>query len=378
MLFRFELTTAILFGNGSISQVGEEVAKLGHKAMIVTYPDIRRIGLLDKVLKDLKEKNVDSILFEKVEPNPRTTTVGEGAAIARKENIDLVIGLGGGSAMDATKGIALASSGTVPILDYMLKRAEVKGVVPPIIQIPTMAGTGSEINHGAILTHWETHVKRGIGDHCLQAKVAIIDPEITLSVPLHQTKAGGIDIFSHVLEPYLTDDTPTPLTDGIRETCMKMVVKYLPRVIAHLDDLGARTELSWASAIATSQFAQMGSGDGSPTCHGIEHALSGYYDVTHGDGLAALLPAWMRSFYWVRENRFKSLGKNVFGKEDGINATEEFFESVGMRLQLRNLGCKLEDAQAIAELAIKSSPQLKNHPTPLDTSAIIKIFKDSF
>ena len=194
MLSRFELTIAILFGAGTISKVGEEAAKLGHKAMVVTYPDIRRIGLLDKVLRDLKENKIDAIVFEKVEPNPRSTTIDEGAAIARKEKIDLVIGLGGGSAMDTAKGIALASSGTASIWDYMLKRADVKGVVPPIIQIPTMAGTGSEINYSAVITNWETHIKSGLGDSRLQAKVAIIDPEITLSVPLHQTKAGGIDI----------------------------------------------------------------------------------------------------------------------------------------------------------------------------------------
>ena len=164
MLVRFELPTAILFGAGSIGKVGEEAAKIGHKAMVVTYPDIRRIGLLDKVLKDLKENKIDAVVFEKVEPNPRSITVDEGAAIARKEKCDLMIGLGGGSAMDAAKGIAVASSGTAPIWDYMMKKTDVKGIVPPIIQIPTMAGTGSEINFSAVITHWETHVKSGLRD----------------------------------------------------------------------------------------------------------------------------------------------------------------------------------------------------------------------
>ena len=378
MLSRFKLTTLVLFGAGAVTQVGEEAAKLGRKAMVVTYPDIRRIGILDKVLKDLKQNKVDAVVFEKVEPNPRSTTIDEGAVIARKEKIDLVIGLGGGSAMDTAKGIALASSGTDSIWDYLSKRIAVKGIIPPIIQIPTMAGTGSETNNIAVITNWETHVKGGLGDPRIQAKVAIIDPAITLSVPLHQTKAGGIDIFSHVLEPYLADSTPTPMTDGIRETCMKIVVKYLPRVVAHPDDIDARTQLSWASTTATSQLAEWGGGGRSATCHAIENALSGYYDVTHGDGLAALLPAWMRSFYQVRQDRFNSLGKNVFGKEDGIKATEDFFESVGMRLRLRDLGCKLEDAQAIAELAVKSSPFLAEHPTPLDVNAIAKIYRDSF
>ena len=379
MSFRFELKTLIIFGTGCINEIGKEAAKLGHKAMVVTYPDIRRIGLLDKVIRDLQGKNIDVTIFEKVEPNPRTTTVDEGAEIARKAKIDLVIGLGGGSVMDAAKGIALASSGIAPIWDYWLKRAEVKGVVPPIIQVPTMAGTGSEMNPGAVLTHWETHIKEPVSDPHLQATVAIIDPEITLSVPLHQTKAGGFDIFTHVAEPYLTDSNPRPLTDGIRETCMKMVVKYLPRVISHLDDLEARTELSWASTIAMSQFAFLGSSyDVCATCHSIEHALSGYYDLTHGDGLAALFPAWMRSFSRVREERFRSLGKNVFGKEDGLKAMEEFLGSVGMKLRLRDLGCKLGDAELIADLAIKSSPMVKTHPTLLDANAIAKIYRDSF
>jgi alcohol dehydrogenase YqhD (iron-dependent ADH family) len=378
MLSKFEFTTAILFGAGVINKVGEEAAKLGDKVMVVTYPDIRRIGLLDKVLKNLKESKLDVVVFEKVEPNPRTTTLEEGAAIARMEKIDLVIGLGGGSVMDSAKGIALASSGIASIWDYMINQAEVKGVVPPIIQVPTMAGSGAEMTSGAVLTNWEMHVKKPVGHPRLQAKVAIIDPEITLSVPLHQTKAGGVDILFHVLEPYLTDAAPTMLTDGIRETCMKMVVKYLPRAIAHLDDLEARTQLSWASTIATSQIGLLGGGGGSPTCHGIEHALSGYYDLTHGDGLAALFPAWMKSFNKVREDRFKSLGKNVFGKEDGLNAIEEFLERVGMKLRLGKLGCKLQHAQVIAELTIKSSPMLNDHPTPLDTNAIVKIFQDSF
>ena len=378
MLPRFELTIAVLFGAGAVTQVGEEAAKFGRKAMVVTYPDIRRIGLLDKVLKDLKSNKVDAVVFEKVEPNPRSTTIDEGAVIAREEKIDLVIGLGGGSVMDTAKGIALASSGTASIWDYLSKHIALKGIVPPIIQIPTMAGTGSETNNIAVITNWETHIKGGLGDPRIQAKVAIIDPAITLSVPLRQTKAGGIDILSHVLEPYLTDSKPTPMTDGIRETCMKIVVRFLPQVIAYPHDIDARTQLSWASTTATSQLAEWGGGGRSATCHAIENALSGYYDVTHGDGLAALLPEWMRSFYQVRQDRFKSLGRNVFGKEDGLQATEDFFESVGMRIRLRDLRCKLEDAQAIAELAVKSSPYLSEHPTPLDVNVIANIYRDSF
>ncbi len=375
---RFELTTKILFGVGRIGKLGEEAKNLGQRALIVTHPDIRRIGLLDKVLEDLKDKGVDAVTFEKVKPNPRSSTIDEGAEVARSEKIDLIIGLGGGSAMDTAKGIALASSSTKPIWSYAGITTEVSGTVPPIIQVPTMAGTGSEINNGAIITNWETHVKTGVGSPYMQAKVAIIDPELTLTVPENQTKAGGIDTFTHVVEPYITDEAPTPLTDGIRETVMRMVVKYLPQALARLDDIEARTQLSWASTMAMSQFVRLGGGRGLLTCHGIEHALSGYYDVIHGEGLAALLPTWMRFTLPAMKNRFDLLGKNVFGETDGILATEEWLGNMGMRLRLRDLGCELERADEIAQLVIESSPWVSGHPRTLDVEAIAQIYRDSY
>jgi hypothetical protein len=373
--FNFQLTTAIMFGPGSINNLGQEAAKLGHKALLVTYPDIKRIGLLDRVVKDLKEKNIDVVIFDKVQCNPRTTTVDEGAEFARKENPDFFIGLGGGSVMDTTKGIAITSTGTAPVWDYALHQATPQGPIHPIIQVPTIAGTGSEMNPSAVLTNWESHIKMSLGGFpALQAKVAIVDPALTLTVPMRQVKAGGVDILSHLIEYYLTDDTPSPLTDGISETGMKMVVEYLPRAIAHPDDIKARTELSWVSTVAMSKIARLGGGGGNMTCHAIEHALSGYYDITHGEGLAALLPVWMRHFYRANNTRFNSLGKNVFGKKDGLKATEQFLDNIGMRLRLGDLGCKLEETQMITDLVIKSYPGR----LALDANAIADIYRNSF
>jgi len=364
-----------MFGPGSINNLGQEAAKLGHKALLVTYPDIKRIGLLDRVVKDLKEKNIDVVIFDKVQCNPRTTTVDEGAEFARKENPDFFIGLGGGSVMDTTKGIAITSTGTAPVWDYALHQATPQGPIHPIIQIPTIAGTGSEMNPSAVLTNWESHIKMSLGGFpALQAKVAIVDPALTLTVPIRQVKAGGVDILSHLIEYYLTDDTPSPLTDGISETGMKMVVEYLPRAIAHPDDIKARTELSWVSTVAMSKIARLGGGGGNMTCHAIEHALSGYYDITHGEGLAALLPVWMRHFYRANNTRFNSLGKNVFGKKDGLKATEQFLDNIGMRLRLGDLGCKLEETQMITDLVIKSYPGR----LALDANAIADIYRNSF
>ena len=375
MLFSFQVTTKILFGTGSIDNLGQEAEKLGRKALIVTYPDIRRVGLLDKVLNALKEKGIDTVVFEKVQCNPHTTTIDEGAELARKEKPDFLIGLGGGSAMDTTKGIALTTGGRAGVWDIMMNRAKVEWPALPIIQVPTIAGTGSELNPNAVLTHWDTHIKMPLNGYpSLYAKVAIVDPALTLTVPMRQVKAGGVDILSHLIEHYLTDTTPSPLTDGISETGMRMVVEYLPKAIAHPDDLKARTELSWASTVSMSQISRLGGGGGSMTCHSIEHALSGLYDITHGEGLAALLPVWMKHFYKINNTRFSSLGKNVFGKKDGLKATEQFLDSIGMRLRLGALGCKLEDIPIITDIVSKSSPGL----VTLDADTVAEIYRGSF
>ena len=378
MITTFHLPTRILFGAGSIDRIGEEAGALGKKALIVTYPDIRRIGLLDRVHNILKESGVDFLTFDEVEPNPRSTTVDRGARIAADEKIGLVIGLGGGSAMDTAKAITLASTDSKPIWYYAENRVAVTGTVPSIIQVPTIAGTGSEVNAGAVITNWETHQKMSIPNRCMWAKTAIIDPELTLTVPERLTAAGGVDIFSHLVENYLMPEEPLPVNDAIREAVMKVVVNYLPQTLAKLDDVDARTQLSWASTIAMSQIIRLGGTVGSMTCHGIEHAISGYYDVTHGEGLAALLPAWMKHISPVRKERLDLLARNVFEKADGIRATEEWFERVGMRLRLRDLGCELERAEEIADITVKTFRNIRLHPRPLDAKAITEIYRNSF
>ncbi|MFC1949130.1 iron-containing alcohol dehydrogenase [Chloroflexota bacterium] len=377
MISRFYIPVRLVFGDGAIDQLGEEAKAIGKKALIVTYPDIRKVGLLDRVEKNLKENGVDTLAFEEVEPNPRSSTIDRGADIVRKEKVDLVIGLGGGSAMDAAKGIATASSGKTSVWDYVIKKSGVTGSVPSLIQVPTMAGTGSEMNAVAIISNWETHEKSALMNPCQWAKVSIVDPAITVTVPRNQTAAGGVDTFSHLVEYYCMPESPLPLNDAYREAVLKIVVKYLPKALANLDDLEARIQLSWASTIAMSNLAQLGGTVGFMTCHGIEHAVSGKYDVTHGAGLAALLPAWMRSILPVRKARLDMLGKNVFGKSDGIKAFEEWLEEVGMRVRLRDMGCEPEAADEIADLTIRTFPALNLHPTKLDAEAIARIYRES-
>jgi alcohol dehydrogenase len=377
MISLFSLPVKLVCGPGCIQQIGEEAQGLGRKALIVTYPDIRRLGILDTVVKSLESKGIAIKIYEDLEPNPRAPSIDRGAIVARQGKVDLVIGLGGGSAMDAAKCIALASSGQAPIWDYVMNKAAVTGPVPSLIQVPTLAGTGSEINPIAVITDWESHEKRILVHPALWAKAAIVDPAVTLSVPAKLTASGGLDTLAHILECYLMPQEPLPINDALREGVMKVVVRTLPRVLAHPEDMDARAQLSWASTFAGSGISRFGGTVGNMTCHGIEHGVGGYFDINHGAGLAALLPVWMKQFRPVRQQRFALLGANVFGQIDGIRGFEEWLECIGMKYRLRDLGCDLNRAEDIAATALKVW-DFRFHPTPMEATTIAQIYREAF
>jgi len=382
MAITFYLPTKLIFGSGSVTKLGTEAKELGSRAMLVTgLRSARQTGLMDRVTRDLEDNGLEVFIFDKIMPNPRASVVDEGAGIVRQKGVDLIIGLGGGSAMDAAKGIRLASTGDRPIWDYYIGVADTKtvGQVMPLMLVPTIAATGSEFDAFSVITNWENHEKRALLTPHYFANVSIVDPELTVTLPLKLTAAGGVDIFLHVAENYITTNRPSPLTDGIMEAIMRVVVETLPQALAKLDDVEARTKLSWASTVACSQVITLGGGIGYRTLHLIEHALSGCYDVTHGDGLAALLPAWMRYTLPVRKERFSSLGRNVFGEEAGVAAVEKWLDKVGMKLNLRTLGVAPKDFEDIADNALRTSRGLlSKHPNLLDASVIVQLLKDSY
>jgi hypothetical protein len=338
---------------------------------------MRSTGTFDKVTHNLDECGVKWVSFEKVEPNPRAATIDEGAKFARENGVDVVIGLGGGSVMDATKCLALAASGTEPIFAYYENKANSKTALP-IIVVPTVAASGSEANNGAVFTNWETHEKVVINHPAMYPRISIVDPVLTLTLPAKTTAQGGVDIFCHLVESYITAGDSTLINDAIRESSMKTVVDALPPLLKKLDDLELRSRVSWASTIACSQFAGLGGGGGMMTLHGMEHALSGQYDMAHGDGLAALLLEWMRYTEPARKDRFKQLGKNVFGENDGIAATEKWLKKIGMDLRLRGLGVKEADFGMLADNVLKTGAWVKMNPVTLDKGAIEGIYRKAY
>ena len=339
---------------------------------------MRRLGITSRVINALKKEKLRVTSFERVEPNPRVTTIDTAARIFREQKLDLIIALGGGSVMDAAKGVAMAVSGTQSVWHYVENQAQPEGNVPPIIAIPTIAASGSESNCGAVITNWATHEKMVLNHESLYPVVSIVDPELTLSLPLKQTLQGVVDIFCHLLEPYLTDINQSPLSDSIRETAMKIVVDNTSSVRNDLKNINVRTQLSWASTIACSAFASLGGGGGGMSLHGIEHAISAYSDVAHGDGLAALLPAWMEYTKPVAFERFQQLGEGVFGDKDLIGSVCYWLKDIGMNLRLRDISIDRELLSQIAGTVQKTASWVTEHPRGMTFNDIVGIYESTF
>jgi len=376
---RFYLPIRFIIGQGSLAQLGKEASRLAKVALLVTgSKSMRSTGVIDKVLNDLTENGIKSIVFDRIEPNPRASTIDAGAKVARENGVQVVIGLGGGSAMDAAKCIALASAGADPIFAHYEGKVSGKTKALPIILVPTVAASGSEANNGAVFTNWDTHEKVVLMQASMYPAVSIVDPTLTLTLPFKPTAQGGVDIFCHLVESYITAHESTLINDSLRESSMRTVVESLPKVLSKLDDIEQRCNLSWASTIACSQFASLGGGTGVMTLHGMEHPLSAEYDIAHGDGLASLLVEWIEYTLPAREERVKLLGKNVFGESDGLAATEKWLKKVNMHIKLRSLGVKEADFEKLADNAIKTAPWVKFNPRPLDRAAIVAIYQKSF
>lgn len=379
MTYEFFIPTRIIFAAGGLRQLPSVAREWGKKPLLITgRSSMRRFGITDRVINALEEEGFKVTLFERVESNPRVTTIDDATRIFREQKLDLIIALGGGSVMDAAKGVAMAASGTQSVWHYIENQAQPEGNVPPIIVIPTVAASGSESNCGAVITNWATHEKMVLGHKTLYPVVSIVDPELTLSLPLKQTLQGAVDIFCHLLEPYLTDTSQSPLSDGIRETAMKIVVDNSSSIRTDLSNIEVRTQLSWASTIACSAFASLGGGGGGMSLHGIEHAISAYSDAVHGDGLAALLPAWMEYTEPVTSERFKQLGERVFGDEDLIGSTRRWLKSIGMDIRLRDIGIDREQLSQIAGTVQKTASWAAEHPRGMTDNDIINIYQPAF
>ncbi len=390
--FTFYLPTKIIFGPGTIDQVGVEAAQLGRRALIVTgKKSATAHGILGKVTDYLEKEGVEAVVCDTIEPNPRTTTIDEAGQLARTNKCDFVIGLGGGSPMDAAKAIAVAAVEAKPIWNFVphggAPAPPIKQALP-IMAIPTLAATGSEADAGGVYTNWETHEKAPMFSPLMFPRVAIIDPELTITVPADYTADGGIDIICHVIEGLFTGADNTPIQDRFAMGVIKTVMENLPVVLKDPKNVEARANLSWASAVALSGMVNSGRG-GSFPIHALEHSLSGHYDISHGRGLALLLPAIMEYTYKTRPHKYAILAEELFdihrdGKSDedlaaaGIDEMKKFLKSVDRLLTLKDVGITDKSKfEAMAEDTLRiygvDGEYLAN-PKRLYKDDILKIF----
>ncbi|RKX30803.1 MAG: butanol dehydrogenase [Candidatus Zixiibacteriota bacterium] len=390
--FTFHLPTKLIFGPGEVKKVGVEAKQYGEKALIVTgRRSASAFGIIHRVTDKLEQEGVAVMVFDKVEPNPRSSTIDEAAELVRNNNIDMIIGLGGGSPMDAAKAIAAAAAMNKPVWDLVNHGQPVPPKITaalPIIEVPTLAATGSEADAGGVITNWETHEKAIIGSPILFPKVSIIDPELTVTVPRDYTIDGGIDIICHVLESFFTGADETPIQDRFSMSIIRTVMDYLPRIIEKPDDIDARSQLSWASAIALSGMVNSGRGGPFPL-HAMEHALSAHYDISHGLGLALLLPRLLIYTYRARPAKYAFMARELFGVSPDKSEMEQAEAAVGGVIDFLKLvdryitfvEIEIDDSKfeemADDTLRIYSRGEYLDNPKPLYKQDIVKIFEMS-
>lgn len=362
--FVFHNKTKVYFGKNQLGHLHEEIAIFGKKVLLVYGGgSIKKIGLYGKVLTELEKAGMTVFELPGVEPNPRHTTVNKGASICKKEGIDVLLAVGGGSTIDAAKGIAAAAKyDGNDVWDLVTHKAEVKETLP-IVTVLTLAATGSEMDGGCVISNMDTNEKYGYFGPDNNPDVSFLDPTNTFTVSAYQTACGSTDIMSHVFDVgYFTRQDTMDMLIRMQEEVLKTVIKFAPTAIENPDDYDARANLMWASTWALNNFLYDGLSQAA-VCHAMEHELSAYYDITHGHGLAILTPRWL-SYVLDEETapRIKRFGENVFGIDaslspmDGaksaIRALEKFlFETLGLKSKLSDLGIDDKNFAAMAKNA---------------------------
>ena len=351
--FTFWNPTKLIFGRGQLEQLKTEIPKYGNKILLVYGGgSIKRNGLYEKVLQELAEIGAEVYELSGVEPNPRISTVRKGVDICKKENIEFLLAVGGGSVIDCTKAIAAGAKYDGDPWDIVIKKAEPTNALP-LGTVLTLAATGSEMNAGSVITNWETKEKYGWGSPHVYPKFSILDPVHTYTVPKNQTIYGIVDIMSHVFEHYFHVDENTPLQDRFLESILQTVMETAPKLIDDLENYELRETILYCGTMALNGMVQMGF-RGDWATHNLEHAVSAVYDIPHGGGLAILFPNWMKHVITKNPSRFKQLAVRVFGVDpigktdleaglEGIERLRAFWNSIGAPSRLADYG--IDDSQ---------------------------------
>ncbi|MGA2547259.1 MAG: iron-containing alcohol dehydrogenase [Rectinemataceae bacterium] len=358
--FSYYVPVKLVFGEGKLETAGEEAKIFGKKALIVTTGDLfKKSGLVDRLAAILAKSGVSSAYYNEISPNPLHTEIDAGAAFAKTNGCDLMIGLGGGSAIDSAKGMAIALGHGRPIWDFCMgpNQAQITAKTLPIIAITTTSGTGSEGTQWAVITNKATKEKPGIGSDFTFAKVAIVDPELMATMPQRITASTGFDALAHSIEAY-TSTLSNALTDMYCEKAIRLIGRYLRRAVKDGSDREARNGMALANTLGGFSIAVAIV----TVCHGLAHTVGGVANTTHGESLAAMTPQTMRFSMRGNPDKFKNIGMFLRDEvvncgqdrlEDSVREVERLIADIGLNNGLAKQGVKESDIELIAENVIR-------------------------
>jgi len=383
--FIYDIPTRVYFGENQLGNLGEELSKYG-KRVLLTYGggSIKKIGLYDKIVEEIKKAGLELFELSGIEPNPRVSSVNAGADICKKENIDVLLAVGGGSVIDCTKFIGAATFYDGDAWDILMQKVPVEKCLP-IIDVLTLAATGSEMDCGGVISNPETKDKIGLMFPVMQPKVSFLDPTNTYTVNKYQTACGAADMLNHIMEVYFNMNQDLYMLDSVMEGLMKTIIKYAPVAMKEPENYEARANLMWTSSWAINGFVNGGKRQ-AWSCHPMEHELSAIYDITHGLGLAILTPHWLT--YTLDDttvSKFYQFGCNVFEidtslpqmdvAKQSVEMVKEFlFQTLELQSTLSELGIDDTNFEIMAKKAV-SSGGLAYAFKPLNEEDVVNIFK---
>ncbi|MBP3816585.1 MAG: iron-containing alcohol dehydrogenase [Firmicutes bacterium] len=362
--FNYYTPTQVVFGKDTVEQVGDLVKKYGGTRVLVHFGGQSAVksGLIDRVKASLDAAGIFHVELGGVVPNPHLSKVYEGIALAKENNIDFLLPVGGGSVIDSAKAIAYALyEPEEDVWDLYGHTRQSMGSFP-LGAVVTIAAAGSEMSDSSVITNEKTGEKRGYNSDICRPKFAIMDPSLTLTLPDYQTMSGCVDIMMHTMERYFTKGGNMELTDELAEGLMRTVKKYAEILHKDPENYDARAEIMWANSLSHNGLTGCGNGGNDFASHRLEHEMGGMFDVTHGAGLAAVWPSWARYVYKEIPERFVRFAEKVMGVErtegmsdedvilKGISSMEDFYRSIDMPTNMRELGIEPTEEQ-ILEMA---------------------------